>query len=100
MTLASVVRLMARHKPDAAAQISRLCLPAVSKAQSKDRLRDSMQFASCIESLIAELGLVPKSLSNWGVKESEISVIVQRAMKGPADERFKEDLKSIVRDLF
>lgn len=100
MTLASVVRLMARHKPDAAAQISRLCLPSVSRAQSGDRLRDSMQFASCIESLIAELGLVPKSLSNWGVKESEISVIVQRAMKGPTDEKFKEDVESIVRDLF
>lgn len=100
MTLASVVRLMARHKPDAAAQISRLCLPSVSKTQSEDKLRDSVEFASCIEYLVAELGLVPKSLKDWGVDESEVSVIVQRAMKGPADENFKHDVESIVRGLF
>lgn len=100
MTLASVVRLMARHKPDAALQISRLCLPSVFKAQSEDKLEDSMQFANCIEGLVGELDLVPKSLTDWGVKDSEIPVIVQRAMKGPADEKFKEDVESIVRGLF
>lgn len=100
MTLAPVVRLMARHKPDAAAQISRLCLTSVSRTQSEDKLRDSMEFANCIENLIADLGLVPKSLSDWGVKESEISIILQRAMKGPADEKFKEDVENIVRSLF
>lgn len=100
MTLAPVVRLMARHKPDAAAQISRFCLPPVSQAPSVDKLGDSMRFASCIEDLIAELHLVPKSLRDWGIKESEIPVIVQRAMKGPADEKFTEDVGEIVRHLF
>lgn len=100
MTLAPVVRLMARHKPDAAAQISRLCLPSVSGAQSEDKLKDSMRFASCIENLVSELGLVPKSLGDWGVKESEIPVILQRAMKGPADEQFKKDVETIVKGLF
>lgn len=100
LTLAPVVRLMARHKPDAAAQISRLCLPSVSRDQSEDEIRDSMQFASCIEGLVAELDLVPKTLSDWGVKESDISVIVQRAMKGPADEKFKGEVESIVKGLF
>lgn len=100
MTLAPVVRLMACHKPNAAAQISRLCLPSVCMAPSEDKIKDSMQFASCIEGLVAELDLVPKTLSDWGVKESDISVIVQRAMKGPADEKFKEEVENIVRGLF
>lgn len=91
---------MARHKPDAALQISRLCLPSVIEAQFEDKLEGSMQFADCIEGLVAELGLVPKSLTDWGVKDSEIPVIVQRAMKGPADDKFKEDVESIVRGLF
>ena len=100
MTLASVVRLMARHKPDAAAQISRLCLSSVSKPQSEDKLEDSLQFANCIEGLVAELGLAPKPLRDWGVEESEIPVIVQRAVKGPTDEKFKEEVENIVRGLF
>lgn len=100
MTLAAVVRLMARHKPDAAAQISRLCLSSISKGQAQDEFGNSMQFAKRIEDLIAELHLVPKSLRDWGVKESEISVILQRAIKGPVDETFKKDVESIVRALF
>jgi alcohol dehydrogenase class IV len=100
MTLAAVVRLMARHKPDAAVQISRLCLPSVSKTQSEDKVKDSMEFAQCIEDLIAELHLVPKSLTEWRVQESEIPVIMKRALKGPADEKFVGDMEKIVRDLF
>lgn len=91
---------MARHKPDAAAQISRLCLSSFSTGQSQDEFGDSMQFAKHIEDLIAALHLVPKSLGDRGVKESEISVILQRTMKGPAEETFRKDVEKIVRALF
>lgn len=100
MTLAPVVRLMARHKPDAGAQVSRLCLPSISRVRSGDQLEDSLQFASCIEGLISELGLTPRSLREWGVNKSEVPIIVKRAMKGPADDRFREEVQIIVKSLF
>lgn len=100
LTLAPVVRLMAARDENACSQISRLLLPALGGNSCGNGLEDSFRFADRIESLVSELGLGNKSLTDWGVERSQIPVIVQRALKNSSDEGLIHDVERLVEKLF
>lgn len=97
LTLASVVRLKAKH-PYEATQIAK-ALPFLGqeRARSGDDREDAVKMGDVIEGLVEQLGL-RTSLSEYGIGEDQIPTIVRTAIKADEGELY-ETVVELVRNL-
>lgn len=99
LTLGRVVVMKARGEERDAVQIARL-LPVVGGRLSGDVMKDAVEVGERIIKLVESLDLHPGSLSDMGVGEDQIPVIVQRATGGLKEGAVYDAVEQLVKSLF
>ncbi|KAF2719404.1 putative Maleylacetate reductase [Polychaeton citri CBS 116435] len=99
MTLGRVVKLKATESDDIATQIARL-LPMMGAAPSGNVRADATAVGDRIMQLVDSLRLPVGTLTERGISQDEVPIIVQRTTGGPRDGPMYDAVEALIRSLF
>jgi alcohol dehydrogenase class IV len=98
LTLGHVMKLKAHSSRDDAAQIARI-LPFTGQAWSGDDVADATKAGDAVLDLVQRLGL-KTTLTERGVGEDQVDIIVQRATGGQTEGPLYDAVKKLTKSLY
>jgi alcohol dehydrogenase class IV len=98
LTLGHVMKLKAHSSRDDAAQIARI-LPFIGQTRSGDDVTDATKAGDAVLDLVQRLGL-KTTLTERGVGEDQVDIIVQRATGGQTEGPLYDAVKELTKSLY